>query len=59
MAGTKRKKVDREKMWELHLQGLNGKQIAEMLGCHPETVWDYLKERISIEQAKGVRSGKG
>lgn len=52
--GTKQKRVDREKLWELHLQGLNGVQIAEILGCHPKTAQELVAERISIEQAKKV-----
>ena len=52
--GGKQKRVDREKIWELYLQGLNGVQIAEKIGCHPKTAQEYIEERRSIEQASKV-----
>ena len=52
--GTKQKYVDREKMWELYLQGKTSKEIAEELGHHIATIRNLIADRISLEQVKGA-----
>lgn len=40
-----RKKINAEIMYELRRQGMTNKQIADTLGCHYTTVYDYIGKR--------------